>query len=90
MRKSDEIEKLIYQSVRDSKHLEDWEGILYSNLLKMILIKGGGVEEFITHFGSYFDWMDMEYYFKDDFIKRYGEEGYQLLLDFVSGEEDGK
>ena len=49
----------------------------------MILTKGGGVEEFITHFGGYFDWMDMECYFKDDFTKRYGEDGYQLLLDFI-------
>lgn len=88
MRKSDEIEKLIYQSIRDSKHFEDWEGILYSNLLEMILTKGGGIEEFIQHYGNHFYWMDMEWYFKKDFTQRYGEEGYQLLLDFVSGEDE--
>ena len=87
MREPKEIEELIVQSVKESTLFDgDWEAMLYANLLKMILIKGGGVEEFLQHYSSYFDWMDLEYYFKDDLIERYGENGYQLFVDLIIGE----
>ena len=84
MRKSEKIEDLIFKSVKQSNLFDgEWESMMYSNLLKMIIIKGGGIEEFIQHYSPYFDVSDLEYYFKDDFTKRYGEDGYQLLLDFI-------
>ena len=82
------IEELIYQSVKDSKLFDgSWEAMLYSNLLKMIITKGGGVEEFLLHFSPYFDPMDLEYYYSDDLIDRYGSKGYQLFVDMVIGDE---
>ena len=87
MREPKEIEELIVQSVKESKLFDgEWEAMLYANLLKMILIKGGGVEEFLQHYSPYFDWMDLEYYFKDDLIERYGEDGYKLFVDLIIGE----
>ncbi|WP_319577445.1 hypothetical protein [uncultured Desulfobacter sp.] len=87
MREPKEIEELIYQSVKESDLFNGkWEGMLYSNLLKMILIKGGGVEEFLQHYSPYFDSLDLEWFFKDDLIQRYGEDGYQLFMDMVLGE----
>jgi hypothetical protein len=89
MRKSDEIEELIYQSVRESNLFDGkWESMMYSNLLRMILTKGGGIEEFITHFQPYMDIFDMEEYFKDDLVDRYGKDGYQLLVDYILGDGD--
>jgi len=42
MREPKEIEELIVQSVKESTLFNgDWEAMLYANLLKMILIKGG-------------------------------------------------
>ena len=88
MRKPEEIEELIYQSVKESKLFDgSWEAMLYSNLLKMIITKGGGVEEFLLHFSPYFDLMDLEYYYSDDLIERYGSEGYQQFVDMVIGDE---
>jgi hypothetical protein len=88
MRKPEEIEELIYQSVKGSTLFDgSWEAMLYSNLLKMILTKGGGVEEFLQHFSPYFDLMDLEYYYSDDLIERYGSEGYQLFVNLIIGEE---
>jgi len=88
MRKSDEIEKLIYQSVRESNLFDgEWESILVSNLLEMIITKGGGIEEFITHYSPYFDIFDMETYFKKDFTQRYGKDGYQLLVKHILGDD---
>ena len=84
MREAEEIEELIFQSIKQSNLFDgEWEAMLYSNLLKMILIKGGGVEEFLQHYGPYFDLMDVEYYFKNDLIEMYGDDGYQQLADFV-------
>ena len=84
MRDAEEIEELIYQSVKESKLFDgDWEAMFYSNLLKMILIKGGGVAEFITHYRGYFDTMDLEYFYKDDLVERYGADGYQLFVDMI-------
>jgi hypothetical protein len=84
-----EIENLIYQSVRESKLFDgEWESILYSNLLRMIITKGGGVEEFITHFQPHMDIFDFDEYFKDDLVDRYGKDGYQLLVDFILGDGD--
>jgi hypothetical protein len=88
MRNAEEIEELIYQSVKESKLFDgDWEAMLYSNLLKMIITKGGGVNEFLQHFSPYFDLMDLEYYYSGDLIERYGSEGYQLFVNFVIGDE---
>lgn len=89
MRNPNEIENLIFKSVKQSNLFDgEWESMMYSNLLKMIIIKGGGIEEFIQHYSPYFDVSDLEYYFKDDLIKRYGNDGYQLFIDFVVGEND--
>ncbi len=89
MRNAEEIERLIYQSVRESKLFDgEWEAMLCANLLKMILTKGGGVEEFIQHYGMYFDPMDLEYYFYNDLVQRYGSAGYRLLVDLVIGDEN--
>jgi len=45
MRDAEEIEKLIYQSIKESDLFDGkWEAMLYSNLLKMILIKGEGMK----------------------------------------------
>jgi len=30
--------------------------------------------------------MDLDYYFKEDLIERYGEDGYQLFVDLIIGE----
>ncbi len=88
MRKPEEIEELIYQSVKESKLFDgSWEAMLYSNLLKMIIIKGGGVEEFLEHFSPFFDLMDLSYYYRDDLIELYGFEGYKLFVDLVIGDE---
>jgi len=86
MRNAEEIEELIYQSIKESYLFDGkWEGMMYSNLLKMILIKGGGVEEFLEHFSPHFDLMDLEEYFRDDLIERYGEDGFQLFVDMIIG-----
>ena len=86
MRKPEEIEELIYQSVKESKLFDgSWEAMLYSNLLKMIITKGGGVEEFLQHFSPFFDYMDLVYYYRDDLIDLYGFEGYKLIADLVMG-----
>lgn len=91
MRNPNEIEELIYQSIKQSNLFDgEWESMLVSNLLRMILTKGGGVAEFLQHYSPYFDWMDMEYYFKDDLIKRYGEDFYQLLIDKVIGDNENE
>lgn len=88
MRNAEEIEELIYQSVKESKLFDgEWEAMLYSNLLRMVITKGGGVEEFLQHFSPYFDLMDLEYYYRDDLIDRYGIEGYKLFADLVIGRE---
>ena len=90
MRNPNEVEELIYQSVKQSNLFDgEWESMMYSNLLKMIITKGGGMDEFVTHYSGYFDVMDMEWYYKDDFIKRYGDDGYQLLINYVLGDDDG-
>jgi len=90
MRNPNEVEELIYQSVKQSNLFDgEWESMMYSNLLKMIITKGGGMDEFVTHYSGYFDVMDMEWYYKDDFIKRYGDDGYQLLIKYVLGDDDG-
>jgi hypothetical protein len=87
MRKSEEIEELIYQSVRESVLFDgEWEAMFYANLLKMIIIKGGGVSEFIDHYSPYFDYTDLEAYFKGDLIELYGEDGYQLFEAMMIGE----
>lgn len=91
MRNPNEIEELIYQSVKQSNLFDgEWESMMVSNLLEMILTKGGGVEEFITHFGGYFDVMDMEWYYKDDLVKRYGDDGYQLLVKHILGDDENE
>ena len=88
MRNAEEIEELIYQSVKESKLFDgDWEAMLHSNLLRMILIKGGGIAEFLKHFSPYFDLMDLEYYYRDDLVERYGEEGYRSFVDLVIGDK---
>lgn len=88
MRNAEEIEELIYQSVKESKLFDgDWEAMLHSNLLRMILTKGGGIAEFLQHFSPYFDLMDLEYYYRDDLVERYGEEGYRSFVDLVIGDE---
>ncbi len=88
MRNAEEIEELSYQSVKESKLFDgEWEAMLYANLLQMILTKGGGVEEFLQHFGPYFDQMDLEYYYRDDLVQRYGSDGYRLFVDLVMGDE---
>jgi hypothetical protein len=84
MRKSDEIERLIYQSVKESDLFDgEWESMFYSNLLEMIITKGGGVDEFLEHFSPYFDLMDLDWYYKDDLVKMYGDDGYQLFVDLI-------
>lgn len=84
MREAEEIEELIYQSIKESDLFDGkWEAMLYSNFLKMILTKGGGVEEFLKHFSPYFDVVDLDWYYKDDLVDRYGEEGYQLFVDMI-------
>ncbi len=86
MRNAEEIEELIYQSIKESNLFDGkWEAMLYSNLLKMILTKGGGVEEFIQHFSPYFDLMDLEDYYRDDLVSMYGEDGFQLFVNMVIG-----
>ncbi len=86
MRNAEEIEELIYQSIKESNLFDGkWEAMLYSNLLKMILTKGGGVEEFIKHFSPYFDLMDLEDYYRDDLVSMYGEDGFQLFVNMVIG-----
>ncbi len=86
MRNAEEIEELIYQSIKKSDLFDGkWEAMLYSNLLKMILTKGGGVEEFIQHFSPYFDLMDLEDYYRDDLVSMYGEDGFQLFVNMVIG-----
>ncbi len=86
MRDAEEIEELIYQSIKESNLFDGkWEAMLYSNLLKMILTKGGGVEEFIQHFSPYFDLMDLEDYYRDDLVSMYGEDGFQLFVNMVIG-----
>jgi hypothetical protein len=88
MRDAEEIEGLIYQSIKESDLFNGkWEAMLYSNLLKMILIKGGGVEEFLQHFSPHFDLMDLEDYFRDDLIERYGENGFQLFVLMITGDD---
>jgi len=89
MRNPNEIEELIFESIKQSNLFDgEWENILYANLLRMLIIKGGGIEEFITHFSPYMDIFDMEEYFKDDLVNRYGEDGYQLLVKYILGDED--
>ena len=91
MRKPNEIEELIFESVRESNLFDgEWESVLYANLLQMLIIKGGGMEEFITHFSPYMDIFDMETYFKDDLVNKYGEDGYQLLVKYILGDADEK
>ena len=86
MRNAEEIKSLIYQSVKESELFDgDWEAMLYSNLLRMILTKGGGIAKFLQHFSPYFDWMDLEFYYKDDLVERYGEDGYRSFVDLVMG-----
>jgi len=88
MRNPNEVEELIYQSIKQSNLFDgEWESMMYSNLLKMMISKGGGIGEFVTHFGVYFDLMDMEWYYKDDFVKRYGDDGYQLLIKCILGDD---
>lgn len=89
MRNSDEIEKLIYQSVKESNLFDGkWESMFYSNLLEMIITKGGGVDEFLEHFSPYFDLIDLDWYYKDDLLKMYGDDGYQLFVDLIIGGYD--
>ena len=84
MRDPKEVEELIYQSVKQSNLFDgEWESMMYSNILKMILYKGGGLDEFITHFGPYFNENDLDYYFRDDLVKRYGDNEYQLLKGII-------
>ena len=86
MRNAEEIEELIFQSVKESKLFDgDWEAMLYSNLLRMIIVKGGGIAEFLQHFSPYFDWMDLVSFYRADLVERYGEEGYRLFVDLVMG-----
>ena len=86
MRDAEEIEELIYQSIKESNLFDGkWEAMLYSNLLKMILTKGGGVEEFVQHFSPYFDLMDLEDYYRDDLVSMYGEDGFQMFVNMVIG-----
>lgn len=88
MRNAEEIEELIYKSVKQSKLFDgDWEAMLYSNLLRMIITKGGGVEEFLKHFSPYFDLLDLEYYFYVDLVQRYGIKGYEAFEGLVIGDE---
>ena len=84
MREPNEIEELIYQSIKESDLFDGkWEGMFYSNLLNMILTKGGGVEEFLQHYTPYFDSLDLEWFWKEDLIGMYGEDGYQLFIEMI-------
>ena len=91
MRDYIETENLIYKSIKESNLFDSkWESIFYSNLLKMMIDKSGGIEEFINDFSPYMDIFDMETYFKDDLIDRYGEDCYKLLVNHILGDDENE
>ena len=85
---TDEMERLVLQSVRESDLFRsEWERLFVSTVLQMYLDKG----EF-SHFMEIhpFDRIDLEWYFRDSIIDRYGKEGYKYIIDNTFTEEDYK
>lgn len=88
MKNLDDVEQLIYKSILESNHFKEHESYFYSTILRMMIEQGGGLQEYMRIYSPYFDVMDMEIYFRDWIVEKYGTDSYNSLVKYILGEND--